>query len=409
MAQRTYRLSISPEDTPDVRRVLDLDGRTSLARLHEEIGRSFQLPPSKALYAFFLSGRFWDATTAYMDPRVEGRRADKALLFRSGLEVGSSFAYLLGFEVERHYLVQVLAIREVEHPLPAPVLVEWVGEASLEPSLEPATPEQEPPELTVLVKLAEAFLDRDDELEPFADQLAQARALIEPWEADDAVRRGLEPFKHQKLEPELGGMAQAALALRGAGDAAESLLQALAGSVSSFLQLDEWLLARALGTRLLDLPMSLSLVGEVERALSLARTMAFIDPELIQGDIAIILARAGRRDEALAQVEHNLDGARDAALVEAKSGDAYRALGDLPAAEAYYRRSLAVAKTASDRLLALLRIVACLTESGRDAEAAELLLVARKERGEPAPKTVVGRNEPCPCGSAKKYKKCHGV
>jgi len=27
---------------------------------------------------------------------------------------------------------------------------------------------------------------------------------------------------------------------------------------------------------------------------------------------------------------------------------------------------------------------------------------------EQAPKTKVGRNEPCPCGSGQKYKKCHG-
>ena len=25
-----------------------------------------------------------------------------------------------------------------------------------------------------------------------------------------------------------------------------------------------------------------------------------------------------------------------------------------------------------------------------------------------APKVMVGRNEPCPCGSGKKYKHCHG-
>ena len=36
------------------------------------------------------------------------------------------------------------------------------------------------------------------------------------------------------------------------------------------------------------------------------------------------------------------------------------------------------------------------------------------QTGERAPQTVVrdqpkvGRNEPCPCGSGKKYKKCHG-
>jgi tetratricopeptide (TPR) repeat protein len=410
MALRTYRLSISPEDTPDVRRVLDLDGRSSLATLHVEIGRAFELPPSKALYAFFLSGRFWDSATAYVDPRVEGRRADKALLFRSSLQAGATFAYLLGFEVERHYLVQVLAITEVEQALAAPVLVESVGEASLEPPPpEPSALEQEPPELTVLVKLAEAFLDLDDQLDPFADQLAAARALSEPWEADDAALGGLEAFKSGQRKPELEGMAEAVPIFSSAATAAERLLEALAGSVQSFLQLDEWLLARALGTRLLDLPMSLSLVGDVERALSLSRAMAFIDPELLHGDIAIILARAGRREEALAQVDENLDRARDAALVEAKAGDVYRALGDVPAAEAYYRRSLTVAKTSSDRLHALLRIVACLTDSGRDAEASELLQQARKERGEPEPKTVVGRNEPCPCGSGKKYKKCHGA
>jgi preprotein translocase subunit SecA len=38
--------------------------------------------------------------------------------------------------------------------------------------------------------------------------------------------------------------------------------------------------------------------------------------------------------------------------------------------------------------------------------------------GEPAPRieqrrvdpaAVIGRNDPCPCGSGKKYKKCHGA
>ena len=27
----------------------------------------------------------------------------------------------------------------------------------------------------------------------------------------------------------------------------------------------------------------------------------------------------------------------------------------------------------------------------------------------PAAETKVGRNDPCPCGSGKKYKKCHGA
>jgi len=34
------------------------------------------------------------------------------------------------------------------------------------------------------------------------------------------------------------------------------------------------------------------------------------------------------------------------------------------------------------------------------------------DRSKPAPVHVekkIGRNEPCPCGSGKKYKNCHGV
>ena len=33
----------------------------------------------------------------------------------------------------------------------------------------------------------------------------------------------------------------------------------------------------------------------------------------------------------------------------------------------------------------------------------------RWSRGEPVRSTKVGRNEPCPCGSGKKYKKCCGA
>jgi tetratricopeptide (TPR) repeat protein len=153
----------------------------------------------------------------------------------------------------------------------------------------------------------------------------------------------------------------------------------------------------------------LSLVGESELALELARAMSFIDPELLKGDIAIILAEAGRRDAALAQVDELLTHARDIALVEAKAGDTYRALGDQPAAEAYYRRALEAAKAPSERLHAILRLVACLTDSGREAEASALLAQARQEREPPPPPQAVGRNEPCPCGSGKKFKKCHGA
>jgi preprotein translocase subunit SecA len=44
------------------------------------------------------------------------------------------------------------------------------------------------------------------------------------------------------------------------------------------------------------------------------------------------------------------------------------------------------------------------TNRGADGGAAQPLRRPAAERGVPK----VGRNDPCPCGSGKKYKKCHG-
>lgn len=412
MAHRTFRLSISPEDRPEVRRLIELDGRATLAQLHLEAARAYGLSLDDEPYAFFLSGRFWDEATAYWDPRADGRGADRALLFRSGLSVGKSFAYLLGFKHERRFLIEVQAVTEVAEPLTSPVLVESQGEYGAEtPEADALAPDKDPPDLAALVPLAEAFLDFDDQLDPFADELAVARAQSEPWADPDAALGELSAFKLGQLAPP-AVMRDAVPIFLKAAAAALTLVEALQGDAASFLRLDEWLLSRALGTRLLDLPFGLAAVGETEVALKIARAMVFIDPELIRADIAVILARAGQREAALAQIDELITNARDAALVEAKAGDTYRALGDAVAAEAYYRRSLAVSKTSSDRLHALLRLVTCLIDAGREAEARDVLAEARRERGEPEParnSVVVGRNERCPCGSGKKYKKCHGA
>jgi preprotein translocase subunit SecA len=41
------------------------------------------------------------------------------------------------------------------------------------------------------------------------------------------------------------------------------------------------------------------------------------------------------------------------------------------------------------------------SKAGEEAKHAQTVKVAASER--------VGRNDPCPCGSGKKYKKCHGA
>ncbi len=190
---------------------------------------------------------------------------------------------------------------------------------------------------------------------------------------------------------------------------------ALEGDLLRFAELDARLEIPRLLTRLLELPLQLSDAGDVEAGVAVARAFAFVGGDLSRGDEALILARAGRRDEALALVGANLARARHIPTAEAKAGDAYRALGEADSAEVYYRRSLAVSKTPSERSEAVLRLVSLLSDGGREADAASVL---REEERRVADDQLiadalsiakVGRNDPCPCGSGKKYKKCHGV
>ena len=401
MAHRVYRLSVSPEIAPDVRRVLELDGRSSLAELHQLILQSFALVDGDDLYGFSMSGRYDDAKSLFVGPALEGQRAERALLFRLGLRVGSSFGYLRDSGAETRFTIRVIDVSEVAQPLPRARVVESLGVLEAD-AAESAEPQAEPSEVVTLVPLAETFLDAHDELEPFDEQLALLRSQLEPWEDD-------EPFL--KLPEAPGRLPEPLLELLGtAAERALRLLEVAGTDLPRFMRLDEWLIERSLSQRLLDLPLDLSVAGRHDQALQVSRAVAFMDDELARADSAIILARAGRRSEALAQLEMNLESAKDKSFVEAKAGDTHRALGDLAAAEAYYRQSLTLAETELDRSQATLRLVSCLLDAGRPEEANRLLTEERRLRDAGTPVTPpTGRNDPCPCGSGKKYKKCHGA
>lgn len=155
---------------------------------------------------------------------------------------------------------------------------------------------------------------------------------------------------------------------REAAQAALALAPALADDLRLFYELDQRSPADALLMRVLSLPLQLASDGETELALAVARAFLFAARAELSGDIAVILARAGRRTEALAQLDANLNEAIDPYVAEAKAGDTYRALGELDAAEAYYRRALSIAGP-SDRPEAILRITSLLLDSGRVADA----------------------------------------
>jgi len=199
-----------------------------------------------------------------------------------------------------------------------------------------------------------------------------------------------------------------------------------------------------------ELPFALARFGMVDEAAELcARMSAVREVEYFLGDRAVILAEAGRREDALRQVEKNLARFPEDAWVRIKAGDVYRELGDAAAAEAAYRHTLAMtlADDPSDaRDGAVERLICILDETGRP-DAADALIASEKMRaagwetgdsseGEgaepsgdtdtplspeytPSPSAVspgtmvrrgpkVGRNEPCPCGSGKKFKRCCG-
>ena len=390
MAHRIYRLSISPADAPEVRRDIDIDGRSSLADLHLALHRIIEISDGDDhLYAFFLSGDFWDKETEYDDPRTEGRRADKALLFRLGLSVDQRIAYLFDFGAELRYLVRVVAIREADAPLPAVLLVESAGDLAHRLKVEPddGADDEPSPRFAALVPLAEAVIAESDAFQPFRD---------DEDESDDPT-------------PDLSEAGKSAL--RKLADAALALASAVNGELELLAALDVRFHDDALIVLLLGLPLELSTAGETELALRVAQAFEFSAPDDLAGDIAVIYARAGRRDEALARLALNLEQAGNPFIAEAKAGDTYRALGEDDAAEVYYRRSLAEAKSNSDRSEAVLRITSLLFDTGREADAAAFVAEERARRA--AARTVtrpvsVGRNDPCPCGSGKKYKKCHG-
>ena len=139
----------------------------------------------------------------------------------------------------------------------------------------------------------------------------------------------------------------------------------------------------ALAECVLDLPLSLANAQLIEPALAVALSFEFLAPDKLRGDRSVILAQAGRRDEAVALLTLNLEQADDAALAEAKAGDAYRALGEEDAAEAYYRRSLSESKTPFERSEAVLRIVSLLSDSGRERDAARFLAEERERARKP--------------------------
>jgi tetratricopeptide (TPR) repeat protein len=399
VAHRTFRLAISPEPAPEVRRVVDFDGRSTLDDVHLWLQTAFDFGADDHLYAFFLSNRYWDAETEYVDPRTDGRRADRAMLFRLGLRVDQRFAYVYDFGTEQRFSFTVQGIADSAEPLKDPVLVESIGDV---PVREDSRSD------------SEGIGDWTDGEAPLDGTLAPLIPLAEAvFECSDRLQE--LGYEVEAPDQELAGAAK--VLLRQLAAEALSLAAAAHDDLGLLFRLDDRFEDRELGLLLLDLPRELAAADEIEPAIAVARAVAFIDPDEVHGHLAEIYAHAGRREEALAQVAINLEQAARRYTAETKAGDVYRALAEHDAAEAYYRRSLAEATTPSEIAEARLKLTSLLADTGREAEASAFLREQSSKASAgfagSAPQSGasgarLGRNDPCPCGSGKKYKKCHG-
>ena len=166
------------------------------------------------------------------------------------------------------------------------------------------------------------------------------------------------------------------------------------------------------------LPLTLVDAGLTQEGAILAKRWQQIwpDNDTLLEDLPVILAEAGFDAEAREQAQKNLEYSDGSVWGRIKAGDTFNSLKDFPAAEAHYRKALKTAADEDEREGVLERLVPLLSQLGRKEEAEKLRIDASRRAyasnpplfPEPERRTKIGRNEPCPCGSGKKYKKCCG-
>ena len=206
--------------------------------------------------------------------------------------------------------------------------------------------------------------------------------------------------------------------LRADAELVLELAARLAGRADVFAELDAE--EGLIDIWLIDLPMGLASHGLVDEAVKVADALAGLDVDgaaMFASDAAVILAEAGRGEEALARVEENLRAFAGDFWTQVHAGDVYLALSDLERAEHAFRAALVMARArgkgediavASERLGRVFAQQPGREQEAQDAER-ELRLAAEAAVDGIRLVAKVGRNDPCPCGSGLKYKRCCGA
>lgn len=117
---------------------------------------------------------------------------------------------------------------------------------------------------------------------------------------------------------------------------------------------------------LLSIPHELSQHGLTDQAVNIGRWFAAFSsqPQNFLRDTACILADAGRREEAIMQIEENLMRFPADMWVIINAGDAMYSLGDKESAERHYLKAKKMAVTRSDNMVVLERLLDLYRELG---------------------------------------------
>ena len=117
---------------------------------------------------------------------------------------------------------------------------------------------------------------------------------------------------------------------------------------------------------LLSIPHELSRHGLTDQAVNIGRWFSALSgqPQNFLRDTACILADAGRREEAMMQIEENIMRFPEEMWVIINAGDAMYSLGEKESAERYFLRAKKMVVTRSDHMVVLERLLDLYRELG---------------------------------------------
>ncbi len=181
-----------------------------------------------------------------------------------------------------------------------------------------------------------------------------------------------------------------------------------------------------------ELGLALVIDGRIDEAAAIAYPVAeAFDADLVVGDFVVTVAQYGPRERAVSEIERGLARFPRGAFTALSCGDAWIELDEPAHAEPLLRRALELARrgpsgTAGESMGlsaepeeivrdALGLLLPLLLRQSREDEAravyrrhAAPLVLRRPANVVPIASARAGRNDPCPCGSGRKFKHCCG-